>query len=150
MHGIDFIAVLSRWLHIGSVIVLVGGTVFMRYVLMPASEPLEPAEHEKLRDRIMNRWKALVHGLIAILVLTGIYNIINRFQTGKPVVTYHILLTVKILLALFILFVASALVGRSKGLQPLRDNRKRWLTINIAIAAIVLLISNLLRFLPNQ
>ena len=37
------IAIISRWMHIGSAIVVVGGSVFMRFVLMPAAAELPEA-----------------------------------------------------------------------------------------------------------
>ena len=36
----EMISLLSRWAHIGTAIVLVGGTVFMRFVLAPAAAQL--------------------------------------------------------------------------------------------------------------
>src|SRR5687768_11640945 len=108
MDSINLLDLFFRWIHIGSVIVLVGGAVFNRFVLMPAATAISDPEHQLLRQRLLARWKTFVHVLIALLLISGVYNIVARFRT-PPVVLYHALLTVKILLALFIFFVASAL-----------------------------------------
>lgn len=149
MDNINVLDVIIRWIHLGSVIVLVGGAVFLRFVLLPAAAALTDAEHQLLRQRVVGRWKLFVHALIVLLLASGIYNIFARFRV-LPVPLYHALLTVKIVLALFIFFVASALVGRSNGLAPMRAKLPFWLAVNITVAGLIVLLSNLMRFLPAK
>lgn len=146
MDQINYLHLSSRWFHLVSIIALVGGSVFMRFVLMPAAVDLSDTEHAAFRDRILSRWKRLVHPLIALIVLSGIANLI--FKVRDTVVLWHILFTVKLLVALFVLFVASALVGRSKALEPIRRDGARWLVINILLAAVLVFLSGMLGKLP--
>lgn len=137
------IAIVSRWVHVGTAIVLLGGSVFLRYVVMPSAQALPEAEHNQLRERMMGRWKRIVMIGIALLLLTGFYNYIgvDRERTGP----YHMLMGIKILLALGVFFLASALTGRSAGLAGLRRNSARWLGVLIVLAAGTVAIAGYLR-----
>jgi uncharacterized membrane protein len=145
---IDLVRVLFRWMHIGSVIVLVGGAVFQRFFVMPAATSLPEAEHQALKDRVLARWRILVHVLITLILISGFYNLIKMAREVTS--TWHMLIGVKILLALVVFFIASALVGRSKGLQPIRDQAFLWLGVNVALAAAIVMISGVLRYLPPK
>ncbi len=108
MDGLFPIDVISRILHISTAIILVGGSAFMAYVLLPSAEQLEPGEHDKLRGLIGNRWKRFVHLGIALFLVTGFYNYFRQMPNHKGDGLYHALIGVKMLSAFFLFFVASA------------------------------------------
>jgi uncharacterized membrane protein len=137
------IELLSRWVHVGTAIVLLGGSVFLRCVLMPAARPLPEGEHEQFRQRIMGRWKRIVMIGIGLLLLTGFYNYLFVPREKPPV--YHMLMGIKILLALGVFFLASALTGRSAGLAAIRQNSGRWLSVLIVLAAATVAIAGFLK-----
>lgn len=143
METSQIIELLSRWVHVGTAIVLLGGSVFMRFVLMPAARSLPEAEHEALRQRILGRWKRIVMIGIALLLVTGFYNYIGVDRDRVP--RYHMLMGIKILLALGVFFLASALTGRSAGLAAIRQNSGRWLTVLIVLAAATVAIAGYLK-----
>lgn len=149
MLGTDVLQVLSRWLHVGSAIVMIGGVVFWQFALLPAARTLNDSDRETLGNEVGRRWKFFVHGPITLLILTGIYNIVARFQNGGPVVAWHMLVGIKILVALFIMFVLSALVGRSRALAPMRQQPAVWMSTVAILAAIVVLLSVILTRLPK-
>lgn len=136
------ITILSRWIHVGTAIVLVGGTVFLRFVLTPAAAQLPEAEHQKLKDLVMNRWKKFVHAGIALFIVSGFYNFfVVQIPNHRGDGLYHALIGTKILLAFAIFFLASALVGRSKSFDGLRKNAKFWQLVIILMAAAIVGIS---------
>ena len=143
----DWVALVSRWAHVGSVILLVGGMAFKMYVLAPSAELLSESEREGLRSNILARMRRFVHPLVALILLSGAYNFYARMNTERP---WHMLAGIKILLGLFILFIASALVGRSKGLQKIRDDWRFWLKVNLVVAALAVLLSGYMRFLQPK
>src|SRR5690606_34339710 len=101
------VSVLSRWLHVGSAIVLLGGSVYLRYVLMPAAADLPEAEHQRLQQRLMGRWRKFVMAGIGLLLLSGGYNYVAvAIPTHKGQGGYHAFLGTKILLALVVFFLA--------------------------------------------
>jgi uncharacterized membrane protein len=139
---------LTRILHIGTAIVLVGGTFFVRFVLMPAaSQTLGDADHSRLRAALMPAWKKIVHGGIALLLVSGAANyyrvIADHSHQGDGL--YHGLIGTKILLALAIFFIASALVGRSAKFEPMRQNAWKWLAVNLILALVIVSISGFVK-----
>lgn len=138
----DWIAIVSRWTHVGTAIVLVGGTCFLRFVLAPAAAQLSDAEHQKLKELVMKTWKKFVHAGIVLFLVSGFYNfIVVQVPLHRGDKLYHALMGTKILLALAIFFIASALVGRSKTFEGMRRNSKLWQSVLLLLAAVVVGIS---------
>jgi uncharacterized membrane protein len=148
----DLIPLVSRWIHVGTSIVLVGGSVFMRFVLVPAaSATLSDAEHAKLRERVVGTWKRFVHIGILLFLLSGFYNYLvvarpNHEGDGL----YHALMGTKILLALVVFFFASALVGKSQGLQKIREKRSTWLLVLILLSTLIVGIAGFLKIRGSE
>jgi uncharacterized membrane protein len=146
MNSIEILNVASRWVHIATAIVVVGGTVFLRFVLLPAAEELPQAEHDRLRELTIGRWRRAVTLGIALFLLSGFYNyIVVSMPKHHGDRLYHSLMGVKILLAFGVFFLASVLVGRSARFEPVRRERKKWLLLLIGAAFLIVLISDYLR-----
>lgn len=139
------IDVVSRIVHIATAIVLVGGSTFMAFVLLPTAEQLDVAQHEKLRQLVTGRWKRFVYLGILLFLVTGFYNFYRQLPNHKGDGLYHALIGIKILLALGLFFIASALVGRSRALEGLRAERARWLKIVVLLAAIIVALSSFVK-----
>lgn len=146
MEDLNWIAVVARWLHVGSAIVLVGGTAFIRLVLMPAAVKLPQVEHDTLRGLIRPKWQMIVHVGILLFLLSGFYNYIAvAIPQHKGDKLYHMLVGTKILLAIVVFFIAVALTGRSKATEFLRKDAARWMAVNLALAAAIVAISGFLK-----
>lgn len=146
------IELVSRWLHLGTVIVLVGGAVFHRFVVVPASAQLMEPQASQLREGVIARWKRFVHGGIALLLLTGFYNYLAiGIPSHRGDKIYHAVMGTKILLALVLFGLISVLVGRSKGTAGLRANAPKWQLVAILLAASLVLASGYLKVMhPKQ
>ncbi len=131
------IDVVSRIVHVSTAIVLVGGSVFMAFVLLPTAEQLSSEQHDKLRALVNGRWKRFVHAGILLFLITGFYNYFQQMPKHKGDGLYHGLVGTKILLALGIFFIASALVGRSRAFESMRASRAKWLKIIVLLAAVI-------------
>lgn len=145
MELIKLLDILLRWIHVMSVIVLLGGSFFLRFVLMPAAKVLPDVEQGALQQRLGIRWKRLVTMMVALIFLTGLYNFFARIRSVKLEPTYHMLFGLKFLLAMIVFTIASALVGRSKAFERVREHAGLWITINLAIAATIIFISGILK-----
>lgn len=146
----EWIAIFSRWFHVGTAIVLLGGSVFMRFVLAPAAGELPEEPHQKLREGLLARWKKFVHGGIALLLLTGGYNyylqiLALREMPAEYRKQYHMLMGIKILIALAMFAVASILVGRSASAARMRQNPRRALGLVVLLGVLIVGISGYLR-----
>ena len=140
------LSVLSRWAHVGCAIVLIGGTAFMRLVLIPALAEQPP----EIMDRVKSHWKKFVHGGILLFIVSGVYNYVILSAAHKGDSLYHALVGTKMLLALVVFFLGSALVGRSGGTQKLRDNASKWLAVMLLISAIIVGISGFVKVRPYE
>lgn len=136
---------LSRFVHIITAITLIGGSIFQLWIVFPASQTLPAEQREGVMGAITARWKRLVHLGIALFLLTGFYNYFKAMPDHKGDGLYHALVGTKILLALAIFFIASALVGKSPALAAMRAQRGRWLAIQVSLAVVVVLISSFVK-----
>ena len=137
-----WIAVVSRWVHIGTAIVLVGGLVFTRFVLGPAARQLPDDAHALLKEQVLRKWKMIVHGGFGLFWASGLYNYIMVMSPlhadAADRKIYHMLLGIKILLALVVTLLSIGLVGRSKAFAGLRANPTRWQNVILTLAAIII------------
>lgn len=145
MESLFVLDVLSRIVHVSVAIVLVGGTVFMRFVLLPAARELPEPEHDQLRQRLLARWKRVVHSGILMLLISGFYNYMKQIPLHKGDGLYHALLGTKMILALIVFFIASALVGRSAAFETMRQNRAKWLGVLVLLSALIVGISGVVK-----
>lgn len=112
---------LSRYAHVLTAILLAGGAMFLRFVLLPAIDGTE--FKQALHERVRPKWAKLVGIGILILIATGFYNYVAvSIPQHKGDGLYHMLMGFKMMAAFGAFFLASALSGRSPKLQKLRDN----------------------------
>jgi uncharacterized membrane protein len=150
---LDWVAISTRWLHILAAITAVGGTIFMRFALLPSVGALPEDERKKLHEGVRSRWVKFVMAAILFLLASGIYNLVMKEKQLKTAAEgakslYHMLFGVKFLLAFVIFFLASALTGRSPAFANIRQNARFWLTLNLVLAIIVVCVSGMLRAIP--
>jgi uncharacterized membrane protein len=149
---IDYLGLVSRWLHILAAMAAVGGTIFQRMALLPSASLLPDDARRQLVEAIRQRWARWVMLAILFLLVSGLYNFVviakQLPDTSKGL--YHGLFGVKFLLAMAIFFVASALAGRSEAFANMRQNARTWLTINLVMAVVLVCISGFLRTIPRQ
>lgn len=148
MDSVEILPLISRWAHVGIAILLVGGTAFFRLAVIPALQ----GDNTELLSRIRQNWKKFVHMGILIFLVSGFYNFFTMIPKHKGDGLYHGLVGVKILLAFFIFFLASVLVGSKPSSQKYRDNAKKWTGVMLLVAAIIVGISGFLkvRGTPNS
>lgn len=138
----DWLAIISRWTHVGTAIVLVGGTVFLRFIVIPVTTQLPDAEQSPLKLRVLAAWKQFIHVGIVLFLVSGFYNyLVVAAPLHKGDKLYHPLIGTKILLALGMFFLASALVGKAKVFEGLRRHDKFWQSVILMLATIIVGIS---------
>jgi hypothetical protein len=120
----------------------------VRFVLLPAAlTSLTDDAHVKLRGAITATWKKIVHAGIGLFIITGGINYYRVIAAGSHMgdALYHALLGIKIILALVVFFIASALVGRSSAFEGMRRNPRLWLIVNLLLAGVIIVISGFLK-----
>ncbi len=95
----EALMVIMRWLHLSSVVALVGGAFYGGFVAARATAVLDPQVRERLWDDMGARYKPLVYAAVAGALLSGIFNLLTH---GVHTLTYYIVLGIKLLLVLHV------------------------------------------------
>jgi uncharacterized membrane protein len=129
----DSLAIPLRWLHIASMTTLLGGMIFWRLVLARAGAD---DTRGAFTERVAAAFRPLVLGSIVGLMLSGFINYLTAPGHSK---FYHMLLGIKLLLALHVFAVSILMV------QPNNPRRVRLATGTMISGLIILFISAWLR-----
>ena len=132
----DALYVIMHWLHISSVVALVGGLLYARLAMTPASGTFAPEARETLGERSAAAFRPVVFAAIAGLLVSGLYNILS---SPGHTVRYHIVLGIKLVLVAHVFAVALLIV------QPKNTRRARLMTGAFLSGFAIILISVYLR-----
>jgi len=138
----DALLILMRWLHISSVVVLIGGVIYGRLVLAPALAPLADQARKETWDRIAAAFRGWIMAAVAGLLASGLYNLL---QKTNPPAGYHMVFGIKMLLALHV-FAVGFLLGKP-GVEEAK--RTRWMTGILFSGLAVITISAYLRWMSR-
>lgn len=145
----EILTVAMRWLHIVGAITLLGSLLAALVVNRAGLAKLSEESREAFLSAARPKLAMLVGIGILLLLVPGLYNylvVMRALHQGQP--TYDMMMGIKILLALIVFFLASALTGKSAVFQKIRDNAKMWLTITLLIGAAIVGIASYLRMMP--
>ncbi len=140
--AVEVLGVLSRWLHITSAVLLIGGAIYARTVAVPALRALAAEDRLRARAVLVVRFRSIVYAAIAGLLVSGTYSLLTHPGHTR---LYHIWFGVKMLLAAHI-FAAATLAVRTpeeKSDDPSRGARR--LSGVVISGLLVLLIAAYLR-----
>jgi uncharacterized membrane protein len=132
----EILDLLMRWLHISSVVTLIGGMIYARAVLVPSARRLDPETDRVFEESAAAAFRPLVYAAMAGIVTSGLYNL---FTHPGHTPRYHMLLGIKLLLVLHV-FATGILV-----VQPGRGKRARLLAGTAVSGLAIILISAYLR-----
>jgi uncharacterized membrane protein len=128
--------VAMRWMHIASVVTLIGGMIYGWLVLAPASAALTAEARKLLAERTAALFRPLLFGAIAGLLVSGTFNLATN--PGHHTL-YHALLGVKLLLAAHVFAVGIVVVTKNP------EHRGRLLAGSAISGLVIILISAYLR-----
>ena len=132
----DILTVIMRWVHITSMATLIGGMLYWRMVLAPASEALSPETREALGDKAASHFSPIVWASIAGLLISGVFKYLTS-PGHQP--AYHMIFGIKMLLALHVFAVGIMIV------RPGNPRRTRMLTGTVISGLAIVFLSAWLR-----
>lgn len=132
------LAVFMRFLHISSVVALIGGFIYARLAVWPALASFGAAESPALIEAMAARFRGLLYTLLATTLISGLYNYLSKSAYPPH---YHMVIGIKFLFVLHI-FAVSILYTMPQA-DPAK--RRRWLTGMAISGLIVIAISAVLR-----
>jgi hypothetical protein len=141
---------LMRWVHIISAIVMLGGTLFFRSMVIPALRGSEnPDAARSLRAAIHGRWRKLIPWLILAFLVSGFYNylaVTRQLHPDTP--AYHMIFGIKFLLSLGVFFIASMLISTRNWSSKVRERAESWIVAMLVLAFGVVLLGGYMKVMP--
>jgi len=134
------LAVLMRWIHIASVVTLVGGFIFARYAVAPALRGAPEPEGGLIAKRVVAGFRPILYAVLVTILGSGLYNYLS---VSRHSLMYNVSLGIKLLFVLHI-FAVSILYASPDVDQA---KRTRWLRGLVLSGLIVIAISAYLRLL---
>jgi uncharacterized membrane protein len=134
--------VVLRILHILSSMIIVGGLFYAKTILAPAGVDIYAGQR-----KVWARWVGLA---TLFLLVSGIMNFINIYNLTKLNETplpkpYHMLFGIKVLLGLFLMFLAAILSGQTALADKFRQKSGKWLGIAWTLSIAIVVIGAVLR-----
>lgn len=134
------LAVSIRWIHIASVVTLLGGFIFARFALAPALAAMPENERKGFGMQVVLNFRPLMYTVLVTILGSGLYNYLSK--TSYPP-HYHMIIGIKFLFVLHI-FAVTILYSLPGADQA---KRNRWLTGMIVSGLIIIAISGYLRWI---
>jgi len=132
-----------RWVHIASVVTLIGGFVYARFALAPALASLPTAEGELVGSKAARAFRPLMIAVLITALGSGMYNYATKASYPPK---YHMWMGIKLLLVLHI--TASAILYAVRESNQAKRNRT---ALSITISGLVVVaIAAYLRHLSLQ
>ncbi|HEV8607599.1 MAG TPA: hypothetical protein VGQ99_19850 [Tepidisphaeraceae bacterium] len=135
------LSVVLRWLHIIPAALVIGGLVFMRYILPVGLEPLAEDQREQVFLRCRRVFKIVVHASILFLLISGLINSIRLFPLYRPPLG-HALWGCHFLLGAIVMVISFwSLAGK----QPPRSHRAA-ATLNVVLLLSLVAVASTLKW----
>lgn len=148
-----FLKPLMQWLHVGSVILIIGGFFFFRVVLLPIASRLP--DPGALISSALRRFSGFVWSALLTVLISGLYNFITFFRAARtaaataPVVSdyslYILVLGVKLFIVFLIFTLAIILTFPYPVFDVFQKKPSPWLNITVILGLIVIFLSAFLR-----
>lgn len=125
------LAVFMRWLHITSVVTLIGSFIYARFAVWPIVEGMGQAQGRAFIENMVMQFRVVLYTVLLTTLLSGLYNYLTKASFPPH---YQMVIGIKFLFVLHIF--AVAILYTSPNADP--NKRRRWLT-GMAISGIVVI-----------
>ncbi len=144
---------LIQWIHVGSVVLMIGGFFFFRVVLLPIAN--RSTDSENLIASALRRFSGIVWTALLTILISGLYNFITFFRSARadasmdPVVSDHSLyifvLGIKLFIVFLIFTLAIVLTFPYPVFSVYQKRPAPWLNLTVIFGLIVIFLSAYLR-----
>ncbi|MDE0634600.1 MAG: hypothetical protein OXI43_01930 [Candidatus Poribacteria bacterium] len=147
-----FLKPLLQWLHVGSVVLLIGGFFFFRVVLIPIAN--RSPTPDTLISSALKRFSGIVWPTLLTVLISGLYNVITFFRTARAAATesvdvdyslYILVLAVKFFIVFLIYTLAIVLTFPYPVFAVFQKRPAPWLNIVIILGLVIIFLSAFLR-----
>ena len=152
-HQKMFLKSLMQWIHVGSVVLMIGGFFFFRIVFLPIAE--RSPKPEVLISAALRRFSGVVWTTLLTVLISGLYNFITFFRTARSVAAtgtfiadysvYILVLGIKLFIVFFIFTLAIILTFPYPVFHVFQKRPAPWLNLTVILGLIVIFFSAFLR-----
>jgi uncharacterized membrane protein len=135
--------ILSRWLHVATACVAVGGVFFARVILPVGLSVLDPSQKSAAFLKTRRVFKMVIHPCILLLILTGIFNSCiawDKYRLNPPLL--QALWGTHVLLALCAFSIALYVLA---GKEP-PAKHGNWMKLNLIVLFLTILAASSLKW----
>lgn len=146
-----FLGLLSRIAHTTCAATLLGGLIFLRFVLAPAQGSHEEGATDDSEAALFAgrraSWAKCVALCTLLLLVSGFYNFFSFMGTYKnlPKPDYHLLFGIKFVLALGVMTIMALVAGKTSLAQKVRGSLTWWLNVALVLALSIYVAGAMLR-----
>ena len=148
-----FLNSLMQWIHVGSVVLMIGGFFFFRVVFLPIAN--RHAESRALISSALRRFGGIVWTALLTVLISGLYNFITFFRAARSVAAtgtfvsdyslYILVLGVKLFIVFLIFTLAIVLTFPYPVFDVFQKRPAPWLNLTVILGLIVIFLSAFLR-----
>ena len=144
---------LMQWIHIGSVVLMIGGFFFFRVVLLPIAN--RSSDPTALISSALRRFSGIVWTALLTVLISGLYNFISFFRNARAGATvgfvvsdyslYIFVLGIKLFIVFLIFTLAILLTFPYPVFDVYQKRPASWLNLTVILGLIVIFLSAYLR-----
>ena len=148
-----FLKSLMQWIHVGSVVLMIGGFFFFRVVLLPIAGRFP--KPEVLISSALRRFSGVVWTALLTVLISGLYNFITFFRAARAIAAtgsfvsdyslYILVLGVKLFIVFLIFTLAIILTFPYPVFDVFQKKPAPWLNLTVVLGLIVIFLSAFLR-----
>lgn len=140
----SLLAVVMRFLHIGSAAGLVGGILYARLAALPALSALQIADRAQAVKSAQTRFRGALFSFLGLLIISGIYNYVAGQPHGSQ---WQMWFGIKMLLVLHILATSILWATSTYNDAAAEVKSKRRLAGMVVSGFLAILIANYMHYL---
>lgn len=142
---------LMQWLHVGSVVLMIGGFFFFRVILMPVASRLP--DPTAFITSALRRFSGIVWCALLTVLISGLYNFITFFRAARGVAAaempyfslYILVIGIKLFIVFLIYTLAIMLTFPYPVFEIFQKKPAPWLNLTVIFGLIVIFLSAFLR-----
>ncbi len=152
-----FLPALMQWLHVGSVVLMIGGFFFYRVILIPAIKALPHIQQSQLTESVSQRFRIVVWLTLITILVSGVYNFVsflrfarvrNALEISPDYSLYILILAIKFFIVFLIFTLGIVLTFPYPVFAPFQRRPSPWLNLTLILGLIVIFLSAFLRRIP--
>lgn len=146
-----FLKPVIQWVHVGSVVLMIGGFFFLRAVLIPIANRFP--DPKSLISSGLRRFSGVVWITLLTVLMSGVYNVISFFRTARITAEesevdyslYILILGIKFFIVFLIYTLAVILTFPYPVFETFQNKPSPWLNLIIFLGLIIIFLSAFLR-----